>query len=532
MAYVIGQDQKRKKDQMDLIGNPGSFENIKSQMQQSQLQSPVQPQHAAPVQQQKTENEKVRLKKPKKRYEYGGVVQKFQEGGFVDEEEDEVDAPAGPTPGAPSGQSSTISGPSVGRGASAAPQQQRSGSFTGIQKYIEANKPKIQQLSQDISSGIGQEAGGLRGQATQARQEYLGPQGKYAGGEDFIKQQIAGAGQSNQTAEQADRFKSLREAQDGPSFQQEGLAAKKLEGRSAALGKAGGRFSELQRMVGKQAPSYTGGQRRLDQALLGGDPASRTKMIREARQATQGLSGQLGQTAADIESRRTGLQTALQSQLGEASSQAERARAIRQERLGGLDVGSTISDDDLSAIGLTRDQVSNLYGVDPSDFIGSGGASPQELARINALARMGGKGPSGLQAYDPTSLLDAVGQARGRYQAEEAPLLAKSQATHKKQIGGLTDQVNVADRNLAKMEHKLKVSNDRSVRRSLKRKIAQATADRDALNQQISDVQAGGADTSAIDALKKRYQFGQGLTSNQIGVGSARSAGPVRRKLR
>lgn len=420
MAYIVGKDERKKMGGMDTLTQPGSFENIKAQFQQQQMQQPVQSQFQAPMQPQKTEDEKVRLKKQKKRY---------QDGGITEEEEEDTTGPTGPTGGI-GGATIGAGTPArpVGRGAQAAPQQ-RSGSFTGLQQYIEANKPKIQQLSQDISGQIGQEAGELRGQAQQAREQFLGPQGQFAGGQEFIQKQIEQAGKQAPTQQQAERFKKFRTgAIETPGLQKESFRAKQLEQRAEKLATPGGRFSELQRLVGKQSPQYTSGQKRLDQLLLAGDPQSRQQAIRESRQATQGLGKQVGETAREIGAQKAALVQQAQTGLQQAIDAERDARQAREERLRALDVGGEISAEDLSALGLTSEQVQNLYGVDPSEYIRTGGITQDRLARINALRGLAGQetqfAPE--QVYSPDEFLSAIEAGRTGY--EQASQQAVEQA--------------------------------------------------------------------------------------------------------
>ena len=294
MAYIVGKDDKKKQDGMNVLGAPGSFQNIKSQLQGEQLQQAIQPQHAAPKQE---EDEK----RKKRGFAHGGVVQRFQEGGFP-EEEDEVSI---------TGQSKTGGGGYTGRGIGATAPQQRSGSFTGIQQYIEANKPKTAELSEAISSGFEKDAGDIRGAADKAQTEY---DERQAGSEDFIGSEIDDAGtgydtdytgetpeetatREAQDAADAKRYSDIRTGADqGTNLQEQGYDANQLEQRAARLRGAGGRYAELQRIVGKTA-GYSRGERQLDQLALAGDPQSRMEGIRRAREATQGLSTQVGGTA-------------------------------------------------------------------------------------------------------------------------------------------------------------------------------------------------------------------------------------------
>ena len=88
MAFVIGGDKKKQQDSLNMLGQPGSFQNIKSQLQQTQVQQPVQPQFKNPYAAPQQKDITVKAKKQKKRYDDGGVVQSFQAGGFVEEEEE------------------------------------------------------------------------------------------------------------------------------------------------------------------------------------------------------------------------------------------------------------------------------------------------------------------------------------------------------------------------------------------------------------------------------------------------------------
>ena len=421
MAFVVGKDDKKKQDGMNILGSPGSFANIKSQLQSQQLQQPIQSMKDAPAKKQDEEK--------KKRFAHGGVVQHFQNSGVAGDpngeyEEDEVDL---------YGQSRTGGGGVTGRGIESAAPQQRSGAFTGIQDYVTANKPKIEEISGKISGGIAGEAGEIRDKAGQAQEKYLGEEGLYTGGEDFVTGQISGAGTEEQSAEDAARFQGYRLGSDkGPNLQESLYDARQLEGRADRLGSAGGRFAELQRLVGKESGGYSPGQRRFDQLLLAGDPESRIKSIREARGATEGLSSGVSDVAGDIGAQRTTLMKTAQDKADAArKKQREGIEALRTNvgESFGAEGDYALSTEDLAKLGIDEG-VGELYGTDVGKYLTSSGITPKQQARIQALSKLSGSDPtiSTDNAYDVSGLQEEIARRKGLYDPELATRQAAEQA--------------------------------------------------------------------------------------------------------
>ena len=170
MAYIVGKDDKRKKDSFDLLSSPGSFQNIKSQLQQQQINQPVEPVFGQPNGRREDEEEK------KRRYRHGGLVlddppyfeqrgpvQHFCEGDLVGPDDDE---------------NLSLTGPDAGPGGGFKPASvnQQSGGFTNIQDLIEANQPQTQELREDIVSGIEGEAGKLGAIAQEQEESFFDPE--------------------------------------------------------------------------------------------------------------------------------------------------------------------------------------------------------------------------------------------------------------------------------------------------------------------------------------------------------------------
>jgi hypothetical protein len=304
--------------------------------------------------------------------------------------------------------------PAAPTGAAAQPRTgQGSGTFTNIQQYIQANKPKTAQLYKGITSDIQQQAGQLRGTAQQSRQEYLGEGGKLAGGQEFIKQQITQAGQPGAAEGDAERFQQLRTgAIKGPEFMEQQRQAQQLQARSQQLGTTEGRFGELQRMVGKQSPRYTTGQRSFDEMLMSRSPEAARQAMEASRQAVTGVGEEFTQTTADIEAQRQALQTQAQEELGTARTGL---RGTIEERYAGLQAGLTpggqLTEEQLATLGMERG--ARTYGADLAGALGeTRGMSAQEAARLDALAKMAGKEGRSLYAGIEGGDLSAAMQER------------------------------------------------------------------------------------------------------------------------
>ena len=413
MAFLVGEDKKSKAGSMDVLAGPGSFENLrKTQMAAVQ---PDQNVRKFQAQQPNPEDEK----KPK-----------YADGDIVEDEEAEDNAAATQLTGSIGGASGGTAAPSTG-GPSAG--GSKSGGFANIQQYLEANKPKVEQITSDITSGVQKEAADIRSGLGQSREKYLGQEGVYgAGSKDFVGQQIGRAGSGTSTDEQKQRFSALRTGSDaGPSFDKERQRAQNLEQRAKDVSKEGGRFSEVERIVGKQSPQYSAGQKSLDQLLIGSAPGY-SKAIRDIQESTKGLSGQVGQLGQDITSGRQELKTQTQSEIDAARGALQGTVKDRYGRLkSGLEAGQ-LSQEDLASLGLQAGQ--RTYGTNLSGVLeGTRGMTPEEASRLDALAGLGGL--EGRQLYTnvqggdvAADMQQRIAEQKGLYEGELNPLQSKTAA--------------------------------------------------------------------------------------------------------
>ena len=168
---------------------------------------------------------------------------------------------------------------------------------------------------------------------TGQREEFLGAEGKFgAGQQKFIGQQIeqAKAGQAA-SEEDVERFRGFATgATKAPELDVQRRQAADLKRQTKEIETPKGRFESLQKLVGQQAPTYSSGQRQLDQLLLAGDRPSRLQSIRDIREATRGVGEQVGRLGEDIAAGRATRQQEAVSQLGAARQVEQQARAARE----------------------------------------------------------------------------------------------------------------------------------------------------------------------------------------------------------
>lgn len=184
-------------------------------------------------------------------------------------------------------------------------QQQGSGRFTNIQKYLNANQAGGKQIANQVGQGLNKEYG----QQSEQAQKYYTQLGQNIANANQVAQQGAGfqnqlkdignqigqaqqagfdqRGQQNQTLGGIEAFtnqpnfnqfqniqagrgidESLLALQQQRSAQAAQAAAQGTQAAQQALGSETGRFDLLRKTLGN-SPSYSQGQQRLDQALLG-----------------------------------------------------------------------------------------------------------------------------------------------------------------------------------------------------------------------------------------------------------------------
>lgn len=181
---------------------------------------------------------------------------------------------------------------------SAAPTQPKgSGRFTNIYKYIGANRPQSQRLAETVVGGVQKQAGGIKSglqQEQQAFQQSLQPEKqRLAGGSEFIGSTISQAPQAVQDIGKFRAFQQFRTEQgpfqsmQAPQFARSQQEAQSLEQAANAAARSGGKTELLSRTI--KSPTYTTGQRSLDQLLLEGTRGARDTFLQGVKQATTGL---------------------------------------------------------------------------------------------------------------------------------------------------------------------------------------------------------------------------------------------------
>lgn len=410
MAFIVGDERKAKAGSMDLLNVPGSFESVQSAQQKAAQPDQIQRRFQTPA---ASPQDK---KKKKQKFQVGGTVEDEE----LEEEEEGVALPiSGGISGVPIGAAPVGPAPTTADGAGA-----QIGGFANIQQYLEANIPKVEQITGEIAGGIQQEAEQLRTGLGETREEYLGQAGRF--GEEakgFIGQQLEQAGTQAQTQEEQERFQTFRTGGEAaPMFDVERQQATALESRAREIARPGGRFAELERIVGRQAPQYTGGQRTLDQLLLASTPGY-GEAIKGIRQATRGLGEQVGQLGQEIGAARTARQQEAQLGVEEARTGLRGTVEQRYEGLRGAIESGEYTPEQLELLGITKGQ--RTYGADIAGALGrTRGMTPEEAARLDALAGLGGLGGrstfAGIEGGDIGA--DVASQIAGQKTAYEQAL--------------------------------------------------------------------------------------------------------------
>lgn len=231
-----------------------------------------------------------------------------------------------------------------------ASQNRGSGSFTNLNKYIEANKPQTSQMAQGIVKNVGQKSGQLRTDLTKKGEQFtqftnpelqrlqtagqtispiIQKAGILAEGEKAPTEGIAGL-----TKEQSDAFKNLYnktgefQNYQAPDTSPEQYRAQSLQNLAQSSKTSLGREQLLRDQF--QRPTYTQGQSALDNLLLQGDKANRTSLIQGIGQQTkslgsdvQNLRKQALERLTNIEQQAGVAQTEAQTALTEANKQKQ-----------------------------------------------------------------------------------------------------------------------------------------------------------------------------------------------------------------
>lgn len=331
-----------------------------------------------------------------------------------------------------SGQSGVISGApqSATPATGAAKGPSRSGAFTNLNAYISANKPQADQLGQKVGQNIQNAGNEARTNITNATNTFnqKAEQGSISNigtakqdANNIVQAaKVTNVGQGLQ-AQQKNRFSEVGNAQyQGPRdldeagvYQPAMQTTKKATDYSKMSENDSGRFTLLQEMMGK--PTYSRGQTRLDNLLLGGSDAGK-QHLEQARTSVADLPQTL-ETAA------TGARQVGQEKIAAhddvrnyaqdtlVNNRTERATQVDQ-RVGGVkgqwsdeynQMADTLSKYGDGNLELTKDQAAKLAvdqntglfnmlnDVDPraylkqNDFDANKVVSKDEYAQLSAL---------------------------------------------------------------------------------------------------------------------------------------------------
>jgi hypothetical protein len=325
--------------------------------------------------------------------------------------------------------------------------------FTNIQRVIGASQGNklgsavtsgVQKVGQNVKQNIAQ-SGQKFQQGVQGAQ--LNTQQNQQQSSGLVDRAAAGQNLSQQDLDQAETFrrgdyKGPMELENAAQLAGQGVEAETL-GRLGST--AGGRQGLLQRFVG--APQYSAGQQKLDTLLLGGNKEALSgirgsvrglgdeaiKAVETARGQAQQAGALNKQFGADFLSKIAGRNTDIDTAIGTALSNAQAAENARstgfktlsdQLKIASQNTGGFAAPPDVAGMinnntslrAEQKTQLANLaksaqaQGLNPSNVILSalseqqaqglnktGVMSEQQLASMNALAKLAGRTPEELQ---------------------------------------------------------------------------------------------------------------------------------------
>ena len=349
------------------------------------------------------------------------------------------------------GSGTTVASSSGGPQAQSAATGGVSNTARNIKKYIEANQGAGQQIAGAIGQRATDESGRIGSGIQRAQQDFESKtnplQRELDESDPFIQSSFADPTTTVSQQDQLARFQRLRDNQIGNELGQVSVDIDPIQqsldtvrGIQENLGSQEGRFQLLQDEFGN--PTYTTGQKRLDQLLFQSDPnavsglqnqvaglaSSQQGQLDQFNQQSQaqmdallGLAGDKQQGISDLLSRGSdlgGLEDDL-TQRGyedilnditarESQREQDLVRNLTelQDTQGSL---TNATDNLLNLLGIEKGSIT--YGVDPTKFgssfvdptalvTASGVSNPEEIARYQALNQLAG--------VDPQIILDAA----------------------------------------------------------------------------------------------------------------------------
>ena len=350
-----------------------------------------------------------------------------------------------------------------------------SGRFTNISQYISANKPQTQALAQTVGGSIGKQAEavktGLAQQQSQFQQQVSPEEQRLAGSSEFAQQAIQSPVEIASDADKLAKFQQLSSGQGAyqnitaPETRELQQKAFNLQTLGGIIGQRGGASEAVRQTI--NTPTYSQGQRTLDELLLMGNKPVRQQLMGQVQGATQGLGENVSQFSTEAQARLNALKEQagnVQTLIGERLPQeiTTEEKSLRERRtaatqaqqdltnrlMTGLQQGK-LTQADMELLGLQPGTM--LYGADPTQYLKSlqptfaQVATPEEAARYRALGQLSGISPTLIKPEEQIGGIDltkpsgvepfqqAIAQAKTGFeqkQAEVAKLDYQTQRMH------------------------------------------------------------------------------------------------------
>ena len=413
-----------------------------------------------------------------------------------------------------------------------------SGTYTNLKKYIDANQPKAQQIGSRISSGIRGEKSSLEQDIAKKREKSLGAGSKISQEQQrldsagqFASGLIDQAGATGPSEEDLKRFKAIREGTTsidtgtGPNLYKEAGKAADLKRRAAELLSSRGRVAELSRAVGKQSPTYTGGQRALDALLISGKRGAQAVDSRGLQRDVSGLDKQTSSLEGDIRSKlaeqqrqrgdiaRTATEQLAAKQQGiqsDVASQLEQAQAEQAALRAKVESGQHLSPEEMAKLGADPESIQKglldqTFGQKLSDYVHFGNIAEGDVrtaahaAQLNALRQLAGQPAGDLQAGSgqiatgAQDYIKTIGDKKAAYDLEKSQLEGQAE-----QIRNESKQVAESQREQWRAYY-LSQMNTMNSQTSLQDQYAEAMRQLDAKMQQIEAAHAASKGIADIE---------------------------------
>lgn len=344
---------------------------------------------------------------------------------------------------------------------SAAPPQtknQQNNGWTNVQDYLTANADQSEQLGNQISSNVSNQAQAAENDVNNASTDFTNQVN--AGivqanptsiNQDLTDAQNLKAGQTYSNSDLNDYQTQANANYKGPTDfttdSQYGQAKNALTNASQSLSQLGseaGRDVLLQNQYGNASPTgYNQGESNLDQLLLEGNPVNQTAMqnvrnqyaginsILENATNQQNAAAQAAvvtdqATAAAAHAALANANTTFQGNVNTGFTQAQQnSTAAYNQAVADLASGN-LTAADISTMGLGG--VTNLYNANPSQYLTQGeaptlfeSATPDQYAQAGALAQLAGQSDS---SFLPSAYASQSGNIPNPYAYNTAALNA------------------------------------------------------------------------------------------------------------